>query len=147
MSVLRADALRKRFKSRAVVDGVSIEVASGERYEEFLQKRVFDPLGMKDTGFFVPGEEGSKENLTRHLLAFDRKDGKKIWDTAVAAKLPEEDRIRDHGFAAVMPIGPKRLPLRAGEPLLGGRPDFRQFFQSPFRFSHLAPAEGGLRKV
>jgi lipopolysaccharide export system ATP-binding protein len=30
MSVLRADNLRKRFKSRAVVDGVSLEVASGE---------------------------------------------------------------------------------------------------------------------
>ena len=30
MSVLRAESLRKRFKSRAVVDGVSLEVASGE---------------------------------------------------------------------------------------------------------------------
>ena len=30
MSVLRADSLRKRFKSRTVVDGVSIEVTSGE---------------------------------------------------------------------------------------------------------------------
>ena len=30
MSVLRADSLRKRFKSRTVVDGVSLQVASGE---------------------------------------------------------------------------------------------------------------------
>ncbi len=30
MSVLRAQSLRKRFKSRTVVDGVSLEVASGE---------------------------------------------------------------------------------------------------------------------
>ncbi len=30
MSVLRAENLRKRFKSRAVVDGVSLEVSSGE---------------------------------------------------------------------------------------------------------------------
>ena len=30
MSVLRAESLRKRFKSRTVVDGVSLEVASGE---------------------------------------------------------------------------------------------------------------------
>jgi len=30
MSVLRAENLRKRFKSRAVVDGVSLEVTSGE---------------------------------------------------------------------------------------------------------------------
>lgn len=55
------------------------------------------------TGFFVPGEEGSKENLKRHLLALSRKDGKLIWDTPVTAKLPEEDRIRDHGFAANTP--------------------------------------------
>lgn len=55
------------------------------------------------TGFFVPGEEGSKENLKRHLLAISRKDGKILWDKAIAAKLPEEDRIRDHGFAANTP--------------------------------------------
>ena len=30
MSVLRAEHLRKRFKSRTVVEGVSLEVASGE---------------------------------------------------------------------------------------------------------------------
>lgn len=55
------------------------------------------------TGFFVPGEEGNKENLKRHLLALKRTDGSTIWDKAVPAKLPEEDRIRDHGFAANTP--------------------------------------------
>lgn len=51
----------------------------------------------------MPGEEGSKDNLKRHLLALNRKDGKLVWDTAIKAKLPEEDRIRDHGFAANTP--------------------------------------------
>lgn len=55
------------------------------------------------TGFFVPGEEGSKENLKRHLIALDRKSGKITWDKAISAKLPEEDKIRDHGFAASTP--------------------------------------------
>ncbi len=56
------------------------------------------------TGFFVPGEsDGSKENLKRHLLAVNRKDGKIVWGTAIAAKLPEEHKIRDHGFAANTP--------------------------------------------
>lgn len=55
------------------------------------------------SGFFVPGEEGSKENLTRHLVALKRTDGSLIWDQKVKAKLPEEDRIRDHGFAASTP--------------------------------------------
>lgn len=53
------------------------------------------------TGFFVPGESGgSQEDLKRHLLALSRKDGSTIWEKAIPAKLPEEDRIRDHGFAA-----------------------------------------------
>lgn len=52
------------------------------------------------SGFFVPGKEGNKEDLTRHLIALKRSDGSLIWEQKVAAKLPEEDRIRDHGFAA-----------------------------------------------
>ncbi len=56
------------------------------------------------TGFFIPGESGgSQDNLKRHLLALKRSDGSLVWDKAVAAKLPEEDRIRDHGFAANTP--------------------------------------------
>ena len=56
------------------------------------------------TGFFIPGESGgSQEDLKRHLLAINRQDGKLVWDTAVAAKLPEENQIRDHGFAANTP--------------------------------------------
>ncbi len=56
------------------------------------------------SGFFVPGKSGSsQENLKRHLLAYNLKDGSTLWDAAVTAKLPEEDKIRDHGFAASTP--------------------------------------------
>jgi CubicO group peptidase (beta-lactamase class C family) len=34
-----------------------VEVVSGERFDAFLQKRIFDPLGMADTGFVVPERE------------------------------------------------------------------------------------------
>jgi CubicO group peptidase (beta-lactamase class C family) len=34
-----------------------VEVASGERFDEFLQTRIFDPLKMVDTGFFVPADK------------------------------------------------------------------------------------------
>ncbi len=37
--------------------GRIIEVVSGMPYEEFLQKRLFDPLGMKDTTFWPHGEQ------------------------------------------------------------------------------------------
>jgi CubicO group peptidase (beta-lactamase class C family) len=37
--------------------GRIIEVVSGTRYEEFLEKRLFEPLGMKDTTFWPKGEQ------------------------------------------------------------------------------------------
>jgi len=57
------------------------------------------------TGYLVPGEAGgSLEQLKRHLIAVRRSDGQVIWNKAVAAKLPEEGRIRDHGYAASTPV-------------------------------------------
>jgi CubicO group peptidase (beta-lactamase class C family) len=31
-----------------------VEVLSGQRFDEFLEQRIFEPLGMNDTGFHVP---------------------------------------------------------------------------------------------
>ena len=56
------------------------------------------------TGYIVEGESsGSVDDLTRHLIALKRTDGSVIWNTPLAAKLPEEQSIRDHGFAANTP--------------------------------------------
>lgn len=53
--------------------GRVIEVVSGQRYEQFLQQRVFDPLGMKDTAFYPNAEQ------TKRLAGvYDRKDGKLV---------------------------------------------------------------------
>ncbi len=53
------------------------------------------------TGYFIPDQPGgSLEQLKRHLIALRLDDGQIVWDKAVPAKLPEEERIRDHGFAA-----------------------------------------------
>ncbi|MFF0264107.1 serine hydrolase domain-containing protein [Kribbella sp. NPDC004536] len=37
--------------------GVLVSRVSGQSYGDFLQERVFGPLGMKDTGFYVPSED------------------------------------------------------------------------------------------
>ena len=37
--------------------GRVVEVASGEKLEAFFKKRIFKPLNMVDTGFFVPAEK------------------------------------------------------------------------------------------
>ena len=37
--------------------GRIIEVVSGKSFEEFMKERIFVPLGMKDSSFFVPSEK------------------------------------------------------------------------------------------
>jgi CubicO group peptidase (beta-lactamase class C family) len=40
--------------------GVLIARAAGQALERFLRERLFDPLGMKDTGFSVPAEKAAR---------------------------------------------------------------------------------------
>ena len=53
--------------------GRVIEVVSGESYEAFLQKRVFDPLGMADTTFYPTAEQ-----MKRLALTYSKKGGKLV---------------------------------------------------------------------
>ena len=53
--------------------GRVIEVVSGQSYEDFLRKRVFEPLGMKDTTFY-PG----KEQRARAAVLYGKKDGQLV---------------------------------------------------------------------
>ena len=54
------------------IQGYIVQKLSGMPFEEFLEKRIFKPMGMVDTGFYVP-----KEKLNRfvELYTYD-KDGK-----------------------------------------------------------------------
>jgi CubicO group peptidase (beta-lactamase class C family) len=45
------------YNSGSDILGVLIARASGKSFGEFLRERIFDPLGMKDTGFSVPAEK------------------------------------------------------------------------------------------
>jgi CubicO group peptidase (beta-lactamase class C family) len=45
------------YNSGADILGVLIARASGMTFGEFLRERLFTPLGMKDSGFFVPSEK------------------------------------------------------------------------------------------
>ncbi len=42
------------------VQGYLVEVLSGQKFDEFLEERLFQPLGMKDTGFYVPAEKHAR---------------------------------------------------------------------------------------
>jgi CubicO group peptidase (beta-lactamase class C family) len=42
------------------IQGYLVEVLSGRPFDVFLKERIFDPLGMKDTGFHVPGDKADR---------------------------------------------------------------------------------------
>jgi CubicO group peptidase (beta-lactamase class C family) len=48
---------RWMYNTGSDVLGVLIARASGQQFETFLRERIFDPLGLKDTGFSVPGHK------------------------------------------------------------------------------------------
>ena len=49
-----------RYGTEADVLGAVIESASGMRFGDFLKKEIFEPLGMKDTDFYVPDEKKAR---------------------------------------------------------------------------------------
>lgn len=53
--------------------GRVVEVASGQSFEQFLQRRVFEPLGMTDTTFYPDAKQ-----LERVARTYDRKEGKLV---------------------------------------------------------------------
>jgi CubicO group peptidase (beta-lactamase class C family) len=42
------------------VQGYLVEVLSGQTFDVFLEQRIFEPLGMADTGFFVPADKAHR---------------------------------------------------------------------------------------
>lgn len=52
-----------QYGTSADVLGAVVEVASGKRFGEFLAQELFEPLGMKDTGFWLP--EGKRNRLVK----------------------------------------------------------------------------------
>ena len=51
--------------------GRIIEVVSGKSYEQFVKERIFDPLGMRDSFFFIPADKRA-----RIASIYRRQDGK-----------------------------------------------------------------------
>jgi CubicO group peptidase (beta-lactamase class C family) len=60
--------------------GVLVARVTGQSFETFLRERIFDPLGMKDTGFHVPAD---KIDRLPALYAPDPQTGEfHVWDEA-----------------------------------------------------------------
>jgi CubicO group peptidase (beta-lactamase class C family) len=62
LPLLDQPGTRWRYNTGATVAGILIERVAGAPLAEVLAKRVFEPLGMADTGFFVPA--GKRHRFT-----------------------------------------------------------------------------------
>ncbi|HEX3334489.1 MAG TPA: serine hydrolase domain-containing protein [Acidimicrobiales bacterium] len=79
-----------RYNTGAQVLGIVLERAGGQSLEDFLRARLFDPLGMVDTSFFVPKEKRDRfttayypDPQTGALALFDPPEGG-WWDEPAA---------------------------------------------------------------
>lgn len=58
-----------RYSTCADILGAVVEVASGKKFGDFLKEELFQPLGMKDTDFYVPAEK-----MDRFVTAYYRSE-------------------------------------------------------------------------
>jgi CubicO group peptidase (beta-lactamase class C family) len=70
--LLHEPGTRWHYSVSADVLGRLVAVVSGQSFDQFLQERIFTPLEMRDTGFFVPADK--KDRLAR--VYSPTKDGK-----------------------------------------------------------------------
>ena len=57
------------------------------------------------SGYAVPGTPGGDlSSLKRHIVCLAREDGKLLWVKDVPAAQPEQDKVRDHGYASSTPL-------------------------------------------
>ncbi len=56
------------------------------------------------SGYGVPGVSGGEMDLLRrHVICLKRIDGQVLWTNSVEAVLPEQPKVRDHGYASSTP--------------------------------------------
>ncbi|QCR30621.1 serine hydrolase domain-containing protein [Priestia megaterium] len=82
--------------------GVLVARVTGQSFETFLRERIFEPLGMKDTGFYVPG---NKIDRLPPLYAPDPKTGEFIvWDEAKGGRYNKPPAFQGGGGGLVSTV-------------------------------------------
>jgi len=111
----------ERFEYSLSVDvlGYLVEVVSGKTLDEFFRTRIFEPLGMKDTYFYVPDNK-----LNQLAAAYTWYDGKGL------SRFPETPIVEGtFVYSADYPYrGPKKL-YAGGAGLCSTGADYARFCQ------------------
>ena len=100
--------------------GRIVEVASGIALDEFFQERIFAPLGMVDTGFYVPSEKHDR------LMSCYQRD-----------PLTGDITKQDEGGAASKGYATKPNFLSGGGGLVSTMHDYHQFCRMLLNFGEL----------
>lgn len=95
--------------------GVVIERASGMALDQFLKNRIFDPLGMSDTHFYLP-----KEKAGRLTTVYTPKEGEPLKPAPVAGTMDSQGAYVD---------GPRKS-FSGGAGLLSTAKDYYLFLQT-----------------
>lgn len=142
--------------------GYLIEKISGQPFEQFLKERIFDPLGMNDTGFFVPP---AKAHRLAACYAADGKGGIALQDDPTRSSFLSPPSFVSGGgglcstaadyltfcrvllnrgeLGGVRLLGPKTLALMTSNHLPGGR-DLTEMSKSLFSEANYAGVGFGL---
>jgi CubicO group peptidase (beta-lactamase class C family) len=105
-----------RWNYSASVDvlGRVVEVASGKPLDEFFAERIFKPLDMKDTGFFVPKDKLDRFSAVHGL---DQQNKVAVTETAEKSRYRNKPRLLSGGGGCV---GTARDYLRFCQMMLNG---------------------------
>lgn len=144
------------------VVGYLVEKISGLPFEQFLQQRIFDPLGMKDTGFHVPAD---KAHRLAACYAADGKGGMTLQDDPTTSSFLTSPSFISGGgglcstaadyltfcrallnggtLGDVRLLSPKTIALMAANHLPGGR-DLTEMSKSLFSEASYAGVGFGL---
>lgn len=95
--------------------GVLIEVVAGQPLDEFLTKRIFEPLDMEDTHFYLPKE---KLNRLATVYSKEKEEGK-------LERAPAPGHMRGQGHYVEGP----RASFSGGAGLLSTAVDYARFLQ------------------
>ena len=90
------------YNTGSYILGVLIARASGQRFGDFLGERIFAPLGMKDTGFFVPPHK--LDRLSTGYFANDKTGALDLLDSAADRKWSKPPAFEDGGAGLVTTI-------------------------------------------